>query len=132
MASLNQTEKVIKDLMQFTYKLNSENLLAVALIYPSVRKSPPNKKLVEEIIKNRHGFSPGFSISDNVSFEMRKLDPLSDFGIDKSPGNILAPMLAKKLKDTDLSSCEAIAYKDIDKNFNAWIGALFIGIVAKK
>ncbi len=131
MSSQKDTETIIKGLMQRTFKLKGDHILAVAVIYPSIRKSPPSTKLIAELIKKRHDITPAFSSSPGTIFEIRKMNPEKDIGIERNPGNFLAPILARQLADIDLSGCEAIAYRDFDDNLGAWEGALYIGIVTQ-
>ena len=131
MASPRETEDVIRDMISTTFKLNGDKILAVAVIYSSARKSPPSQELVADLIENRYNISPEFSSSQSTSIVMRKMNPEGDFGIERNPGDSLAPLLAEQLKDQDLRSCSAVAYKDFDETLNVWEGALFIGIVAQ-
>lgn len=131
MSSQKDTETIIKSLMQRTFRLSGEHILAVAVIYPSIRKSPPSTKLIAERIKKRHKISPEFSSSPSTTFEIRKMNPEKDIGIQRNPGSFLAPMLARPLADINLSGCEAIAYRDFDDTLNAWEGTLYIGIVTQ-
>jgi hypothetical protein len=130
-ASLKETENLIRNMISTTFRLSGEKILAIAVIYPSTRKSPPSQELVSDLVKDRYNISPDFSSSQSTTIVMRKMNPDTDLGIERNPGDALAPMLARTLKDRDLRSCNAVAYRDFDDTLNAWTGALFIGIVAQ-
>ena len=131
MPSQKDTETIIKGLIRRTFKLSNDNILAIAVIYSSVRKSPPTKDAIVERIENRYNTSIELSITQSTAIEIRKMNPERDIGIERNPGDFLAPMLAKHLNDIDLNGCEAMAYRDFEDNLSAWEGTLFIGIVAQ-
>jgi hypothetical protein len=110
--------------------LKGEKLLAVAVIYGAGRKAPPSQQLIAGLIENRHGIRPGFS-AQGTSLVMREVDSSRDLTINQDPASALAPMLAEQLKGQDLNACSAVAYKDFDETYNAWMGALYIGLVAQ-
>ena len=131
MASLQETEKTLKQRILFSFgALKGEKLLAVAVIYGAGRKAPPSQELVAGLIEKRHGIRPDFS-SQGTSLVMREVDSSRDRTINQDPGSALAPMLAEQLPDQDLSACSAVAYRDFDEAYNAWIGALYLGLVAQ-